>query len=367
MPEASINCFSAYHPYYKKKLRMTEFVYNPFFFRLLPKLLSLPDASFNCVVKFATYHLHYKDTIISNLTWTFVCAIDCFYFLYGWSNLFLCDWNNLSMACFFSYNNGSCTVEPGLVTKKEEPPRIFIYFSNLLQLSSLLLSLILLKMRSAMFEYILIFKCATISNWQLSSTLAAMIIKTDHEYYTLTKHLLKITFDFSWATQIVKLLADGNALIDKFQGLCHVKFNLQDIHLLSQIGYVICPANATNKMNIHLSLRRCNLVMRSLLSTKLYIIAHVFDIKKWHWRKYQIMQKKLHQHKYYKIGGTSKHKIGKYEKNKNKTSKHWHLATFTKGCHCRNIDKCDVEKYDVGFVITGLWWQAWLRMFVLTT
>ena len=182
---------------------MTESVYDPFFFRPPPKLLSLPNASSDCVVKFATYHLHFKEKIVSNPTQTFICAANCLYFSYGWSNLFLCGWNNLSTAFFLAHNDGFCTAEPGLVTKKGEPPRIFIYLSNPFQSLSLLLSSMFSKMCLAMFEYILISECATISNWQLSLTLVAMIMITDHEYLTLTKHLPKNTFDLSQATQTV--------------------------------------------------------------------------------------------------------------------------------------------------------------------
>ena len=74
----------------------------------------------------------------------------------------------------------------------------------------------LLKMRLAIFEYILIFECATISNLQLNSTLAAMIMKTDHESLTLTKYLPENTFDLFQATQTVKLSPDTNAFNDKF-------------------------------------------------------------------------------------------------------------------------------------------------------
>ena len=159
---------------------------------------------------------------------------------------------------------------------------------------SLLLSSMLSKMRLAMFEYILISECVTISKWQLSSTLAIMIMKTDHEYLILTKHLLKYTLDLFLATQTVKVLPNANALTNKFQGLCHVKLHPQDTYLLSQIGYVICHADVTNKTNIHLSFIKCILVTRSILSTELYAMVHLLDIKKLHWERYQSMQKKLH-------------------------------------------------------------------------
>ena len=197
VPESSINRFAAYYPHYKEKPGMTESTYDPFFFWPLPKLLSLPNISSDCVVKFATYYLHYKKKIVSNPTWTFVCAANYLYFSYDWSNLFLYGWNNLSIAFFFAHNNNFCAAKPGLVTKKGKPPRTFLYFSNFLQPPSLLLNSMLLKIHLVMFKYILISEYATIFNWQLSSTLAAMIIKTDYEYLTLTKHLSEKTFDLS--------------------------------------------------------------------------------------------------------------------------------------------------------------------------
>ena len=159
-------------------------------------------------------------------------------------------------------------------------------------------------MRPAMFKYILISECTTIFNWQLSSILAAMIMKTDHKYLTFTKHLPENTFDLSRVAQTVKLLPDANALTDKFQGLRYIKLNPQSTHLLSQIGYVICSANATNKANIYLSFIKCILVTRSVLSTELYAMTYVLDIEKRHWERYQIMRKKLYQHQHYGMGGT---------------------------------------------------------------
>ena len=143
---------------------MTESVYDPFFFRLPPKLLSLPDTSSDCVVKFATYHLHYKKKIVRNPTWTFVYTADYLYFSYGWSNLFSCGWNNLSTVFILTHNDGPCTAKPGLVTKKRKLLRTFIYLFNPLQTPSLLLSSILSKMHPVLLKYILISECITIFN-----------------------------------------------------------------------------------------------------------------------------------------------------------------------------------------------------------
>ena len=53
------------------------------------------------------------------------------------------------------------------------------------------------------------------------------------------------------------------------------------------------------------------------------------------------------------MGGTVKHEIGKYKRGKDRISKHWHLATF-KSCQYHNVDKCDIKKYDIGFITIGL-------------
>ena len=161
---------------------------------------------------------------------------------------------------------------------------------------SLLFSSMLFKIYQTMFKYILIFEYMTIFNQQLSSTFVVIKIKTDYKYLTLIKHLPNNTFDLFRIIQIVWLLTDANALTSKFQGLCHVKINSLDNYLWSQIGYVICSANATNKTNIYLLFIKCILVICSVLSTKLYVIAYKFEIKKQHWGRYQIVQKKLYQH-----------------------------------------------------------------------
>lgn len=137
MPEASTTWFIAYHPHYKEKSGMTESAHNLFLLRPLLKLLLLRDASSNCVVKIiATHHPHYKDKLVGNLNWSFVCATNSFHFL--------CNLGNLSAASLFAYN-GACIAEPSLITKKEEPPRTSLHLiSRPLQALSLL-SLTLLE------------------------------------------------------------------------------------------------------------------------------------------------------------------------------------------------------------------------------
>lgn len=91
-----------------------------FFWQLL-KLLLLPNALSNFIIKFATYHLHYKKKLVSNSTRAFICT--------GWL---------------------------GLLAKKEELSRLILrLLYNAFQLLSLILS-------STLSKSTLIFKCVTI-------------------------------------------------------------------------------------------------------------------------------------------------------------------------------------------------------------
>lgn len=101
---------------------MTKFAYNLLLVRPRLKLLSLSGDSFNNVVKFDTYHLHYNDKVIVNLTQIF--------------NLyFLCNFRNLSTTSpILASDNRACNTEPNLVTKKGKLMRIFLYlFSHSFQ------------------------------------------------------------------------------------------------------------------------------------------------------------------------------------------------------------------------------------------
>lgn len=62
---------SIYYPPYKQKCVMIEFTYNSFFFRLLQKLLYLPNALSDHFIIFAIYPQHYKDKLAGNLNMTF--------------------------------------------------------------------------------------------------------------------------------------------------------------------------------------------------------------------------------------------------------------------------------------------------------
>ncbi len=110
------------------------------------------------------------------------------------------------------------------------------------------------------------------------------------------------SFDLSRVAQTVEFPPDDIALLNKrlqwqitnkSEGLRYVKLNQNDLQLvvftdssfainkdlLSQIGYVICLANAAHKANIiHWSSIKCKQVTRSVLATELYGMAHGFDI-----------------------------------------------------------------------------------------
>ena len=215
---------------------------------------------------FAIYHLHYKDKLVSNL-----------------STLFL-----------FVYDGGACNTKPGLVTKKREPPRTSLHlFSDALQLLSFILSLTLSKMRPAIFKYLAIFKCAPISEWP-------------------SENLPEASFDPSFTTQtavqIVEFLPNNIALLNK-------QLRRQTTNKSRQLRYV-----KPDPQDTHMS--QYKQVKCNVLAIELYAMVHVLDSKKQHWERYQIMQKKSHQHKYSGMGGTGKHKIGKYERDKDETSKH---------------------------------------------
>ena len=134
VPKASTTSFATYHPHYKEKPGMTESAHDPFLLWPSPKLLLPPDALSDSIVKFATYHPHYKDILVSNPTRTFVCAASCLYFGYWLGSL-----GNLLTASLFARDGGACTAEPGLVTKKGEPPRTSLDISHPDQPPSLLL------------------------------------------------------------------------------------------------------------------------------------------------------------------------------------------------------------------------------------
>ena len=292
VPEASTNWFNTYHPHYKEKLGITEST----------------------------------NELASNLTRTLVCAAN---FLY-----FLCGWSNLSAAFFLAHDGGACTAEPGLVTKKKEPPRTSLHLlSRLPSLPSLLFSLTLSKMHPVISEFLAMPKCMTMSEWQLSlSALANFPLLADYSSVKLTseepikeskimtkdcgnltptQHLPEASFDLFCAAQTVEFSPDDIALLDKrlqrqinnnSQGLCYDQDTLR------------------------------------ILAAELYAMGHGFNIiEKRHWGRYQIIRTKSYQHHHYGMGGTDKHEISEYETGKDGTSEYWHLATFRKSCQCRDV------------------------------
>ena len=212
----------------------------------------LYDVQKACITRFAIYYPHYKDKL-SNLIWSFVFATDNLHSVYSLGNL--------SIAV-------TSASEPGLVMKKEELPKTFLYLlSHSLQPSSFLFSLMLSKYAVILKRQssstlskirLTISKCSTIfkvaamsiynalSKWELSSTLVGFPSLADNssvkltsektikavedcKYLTSTQTLPEISLDLSRTAQTTKLLSDNDT-----------------------ISYVICLANTTNKANIDL-------------------------------------------------------------------------------------------------------------------
>ena len=169
--------------------------------KVMKPLYDMPEAS---ITRFAIYHPHYKDKF-SNPTRTFVCAANYLYFICSLDNILtpptcttepglvmkkreplrtslhllshqpqslllsstlleirLVIFEYLAMLQYapamsewqFVCDGGACVTQPGLVAKKEEPPRFVLHLlSRHLSLPSFfLLSLTLLKMRLVIFK-----------------------------------------------------------------------------------------------------------------------------------------------------------------------------------------------------------------------
>lgn len=151
MLEAYITSYTTYHSYYKEKSEMTKSIYKLSLLQPPFQLLLLLATLSNYIIKFmkllynmqnvsitwfAIYCLHYKDKL-SNITWSFVFVADNFYSL--------CTLSNLLIAPAY-------VIELGLVMKKGEQPKTFLYLL-FYQLLFLFLSLILSKICSTIFEY----------------------------------------------------------------------------------------------------------------------------------------------------------------------------------------------------------------------
>ena len=101
---------------------MIKSVYDAFFLWLLPKLLLLSNALSDFIIKFAIYHLYYKNIFVNNPTRTFVCIANCFYFKYWLGSL-----GNLLTASLFARDGRAYITKPGLIIKKRKPPKTFLY------------------------------------------------------------------------------------------------------------------------------------------------------------------------------------------------------------------------------------------------
>ncbi len=181
IPKASINHFAIYHLHYKKKSQIIEFIYNPFLFWLLLKLLLLLDVLSNYIVKFAIHHLYYKNVLIGNLTQSFICVINSLYFL--------CNLRNLLVVFLLACNSGS---------KKKKPLRTSLYL--------IFCSFQLSFLSSTLSKYMVI------SKWQYNLALASFPLLADISSVKLTN---KAFFGFFYITQTVKFLLNDHALLNK--------------------------------------------------------------------------------------------------------------------------------------------------------
>lgn len=110
------------------------------------------------------------------------------------------------------------------------------------------------------------------------------------------------SFDLSYAAQSTKFSSDDISALNKrlkwqmdnqSRGLKYVKLDRNSLQLVvftdssfvnnrdlsSQIGFIVCLADSTNKANIiHWSSIKCKRVTRSVLAAELYGMAHRFDI-----------------------------------------------------------------------------------------
>lgn len=148
----TIKIITIYYSYYKKKLGIILIKSAHNIFLLWPplKLLLLPNALSDYIVKFAAHHPYYKDKLVDNLIQHFGCATNCL--------CFLCDWSNLSVAFFLTYNGDICIAKPDLITKKREPPKTFLYLLlDIFQLPSLIISLTLLIIYLPIFKNLAMF------------------------------------------------------------------------------------------------------------------------------------------------------------------------------------------------------------------
>jgi hypothetical protein len=119
--------------------------------------------------------------------------------------------------------------------------------------------------------------------------------------YIVTVSQPEAAFDLSFAAQVVNLKEEHTKQLNKrlqwqidnpLRGLRFIQLDLQSLKLIvftdvsfannqdlsSQIGFVITLSDKDNKANIlHWSLIKCKRVIRSVLASELYAMAHGFD------------------------------------------------------------------------------------------
>lgn len=137
MLKTNTTWFTIYHPHYKGKSGITEFIYNSFLFRPpLKLLLLLGILSYYIIKVIVIYHLYYKDKLVDNPTQSFVYVANSLHFLY--------NWRNLLTTSLFTYNNVYIT-KLSLVIKIKELPRTFLYLISCPLQALFLFNLILSK------------------------------------------------------------------------------------------------------------------------------------------------------------------------------------------------------------------------------
>lgn len=151
---------------------MTESIYDLFLFRLLAKLLLLLGDWFDYIDKFATYYPHYKEKLVINPTWIFVCTINSVHFLYYLGNLLT--------GFLFTHDGKAYAIIPDIVINKGEILKTSLYLlSHLFQPPLFFFRLTSLEICMVIFKYPLISKCLAMlicmmmNKWQFSLILVS--------------------------------------------------------------------------------------------------------------------------------------------------------------------------------------------------
>ena len=294
MPEVSNLSFTRYHPHYKENPTMIQSTYNHFQTLLLPprKLLSVPGALSNCIFKYTAYHPHYKkkrEMIESAYKPSLLRSLLQFLLLPSASSDHV-----IKFSTYYPHY-------------KDE--QVSLTFSK---------------------TYLTISKCTTLFKCQLGLTLASFSLLADISSIKLTSQkAFQGIKDQKYLNSTQNL---PEASFDPFRIIQTVDFLPANITLLNKQLWLPITYQSRGISYVKLNQNTLQLVISTNALVELFAMAHEFEIEKQHWERYQIVQAKLPQHKYYGMSGTGKHEIGKYEEGKDGTSKHWHLTTFRKSC-----------------------------------